>query len=309
VTPFCLTVLMYHYVRDAGDGSDAGCLVPGLPVAEFEAQLDWAARDRTPIAWPELRDHLLVGKPLPPQACLLTFDDGTRDHYLNVAPRLRARGLSGLFFVLARQPGGGLALPHRIHFLLGRLGCDGLRAAVWEALAPLDRERFERAEAHYRAAGRAEVDVLKLVLQRDGSAAAGALLSRLMAERVGDEADIAGEYYLAPGQAAEMRSLGMHFGGHSREHVWFDWVDADVQAGEMRASAEWLGTVEPGPWPFAYPYGGFSPCSAHLLRAEGFAAAFTTVAQVEHADPYRIGRLDGEALSADLAVAGRVALA
>lgn len=89
----------------------------------------------------------------------------------------------------------------------------------------------------------------------------------------------------------------MHFGGHSRRHPWFNWVSAEAQADEIEASAGWLREVEPGPWAFAYPYGGFGADSPGLLRARGFAAAFTTVEQRRHTDPFFIGRLDGEAFT------------
>jgi peptidoglycan/xylan/chitin deacetylase (PgdA/CDA1 family) len=295
-----LTVLMYHYVRDAGDRAEAGSGIPGLPVAEFVAQLDFLAQHYTFVAWPAVRACLLGGAPLPPRACLLTFDDGVLDHYLNVTPLLHARGVSGLFFALAREPGDGLALAHRIHFLLARLGLGGLRQAVWQRLNESQQERLLKAEAGYGAWFRSEQDGFKTALQRDLSAEAGPILSCLVAEHVGDEAEIAREYYLGPSQIAEMRATGMHFGGHSRDHVWFDWVSAEQQGEEIRRSAEWLRAVEPGPWPLAYPYGGFNSHSPHLLQAGGFAAAFTTRAQAEHVDPFFIGRLDGESLAADL---------
>src|SRR5919202_5712669 len=104
---FALTVMMYHYVRDPGDAAEAGSGIPGMPVSEFEAQLDHLMREYAMIAWPEMRDYLVANEPLPERACLLTFDDGVSDHYLNVFPALQRRGLSGLFFALARSGEAG----------------------------------------------------------------------------------------------------------------------------------------------------------------------------------------------------------
>jgi len=297
--PFSLTVLMYHYVRDPGDRAEAGSGIPGLSRARFEAQLDYAARHYAVVAWPDVRACVVDQKPLPRNACLLTFDDGVCDHYLNVFPALRARGLSGLFFALARPVGAGLALGHKIHFLLARLGLDGLREAVGRRLTPAQRDSYTQAERHYQAKY-SGVDIFKSILQRDLSAEAEAFLSQLTAEHLGPEVKIADRYYLTPDQVAAMRAGGMHFGGHSRTHPWFDWVSADQQAAEINASAGWLQEIEPGPWAFAYPYGGWSAESPELLRGHGFAAAFTTISQVEHTDPFFIGRLDGEELSTEL---------
>ena len=60
------------------------------------------------------------------------------------------------------------------------------------------------------------------------------------------------------------------------------------------ASAELLQKIESGPWAFDFPYGGLAEDAPQILKAHGFMAAFTTKTQLQHTDPYLIGRLDGE---------------
>ncbi len=304
MSPFDLTVMMYHYVRDPGDRCEAGTGIPGMGVAEFEAQVARLARDHAMIAWPDLRDFLVEQKPLPANACLLTFDDGLLDHFHHVFPILRARGLSGLFFALAREGGEPLTLAHQIHFLLPVLTCQGLRDAVWNWLTPVQQECFILAEGRYQThfnSGSPEDPtlILKSVLQREFADEAGPILSELFERHIGDEAATARDYYLSRAQIGEMVAGGMHFGGHSRSHPWFDWVGTAAQATEIAASAEWLRGIEPGPWAFAYPYGGFNARSPGLLQAHGFVAGLTTHEQGCHAEPYFIGRYDGEMLKDD----------
>jgi peptidoglycan/xylan/chitin deacetylase (PgdA/CDA1 family) len=301
MSSFELTVVMYHYVRDPGDRCEGGSGIPGLGVAQFEAQLELLARQHNFVAWPAVRAFLSEQKPLPPAACLLTFDDGMRDHYFNVFPLLRARGLSGLFFALARRGDEGLTLAHKIHFLLPVLAVDGLREAVWRSLSSSQRERFAQAEHHYQSrfdvlAPDGPTNVLKSVLQREFSAEIEAVLSELFEEHIGSEIERARGYYLGRAQIGEMVAGGMHFGGHSRSHPWFDWISAEAQRAEIVASADWLREIEAGPWAFAYPYGGLSAAAPEILKAHGFAAAFTTREHTHHTDPYLIGRFDGEAL-------------
>lgn len=298
--PFDLTVMMYHYVRDPGDRCEAGTGIRGLGVAEFEAQLTALGQRFTLIDWPTLRAHLCQGAPLPPAACLLTFDDGLLDHYHTVFPILRARGVAGLFFALARPPGAGLTLAHKLHFLLPVLTGPGLRAALWRGLSPAQQARFEQAERGHQARIRPTtpedaINVLKAVLQREFAPEIDPALSELFAAHIGSEAAIAHDYYLSPTQIAAMTAGGMHFGGHSRTHPWLDWISAEAGAEEIAASAAWLSGVEAGPWAFAYPYGGLSPSATAAVRAQGFAAAFTTRAHARQADPHLIGRFDGEA--------------
>lgn len=297
--PFSLTVLMYHYVRDPGDQADAGSGITGLPVAQFEAQLDLATQRYAIMTWPDVRACLLGQTTLPANACLLTFDDGVCDHYLNVFPILQRRGLSGLFFALARWPGLGLTLAHKIHFLLARLGLNDLRAAIHRRLNLAEHEAYQQAEQKYRGYAYSDINVFKSVLQRDLSAQANVWLSDLFAEHIGSETHIAQDCFLKPAYITEMAAGGMHFGGHSQTHPWFDWISDAQQAEEVKASAQWLSAIEPGPWPFAYPYGGFNANSPQHLRATGFAAAFTTIDQTTHVDPWFIGRLDAEEWPAD----------
>ncbi|HLO28401.1 MAG TPA: polysaccharide deacetylase family protein [Anaerolineales bacterium] len=302
--PLELTVMMYHYVRDPGDEAEAGSGIPGLPVRAFETQLDELSQKHTFVAWRDVCTALEGAQPLPDSACLLTFDDGVCDHYLNVFKILRTRKLSGLFFVLAHQEQDGLALGHKIHFLLTRLGLDELRAAVLAKLDSAQRERFILAEDQYQLKypdtsldGR--INLLKAVLQRNLSVEVDPLLSDLFETYIGSENEMAQSYYLSMDQIGEMTAGGMHFGGHTQSHPWFDWISAEQRNSEIIASADYLRQIESGPWAFAYPYGGLSEDSPQLLRRHGFIAAFTTQTQLRHPDPYFIGRLDGEEVARD----------
>ncbi|HEX5807643.1 MAG TPA: polysaccharide deacetylase family protein [Anaerolineales bacterium] len=302
--PLDLTVMMYHYVRDPQDAAEQGSGIPGMPVQAFETQLDALSRQHTLITWWDLQMALQENRSLPSSACLLTFDDGICDHYLNVYKILRRRNLSGLFFVLDRSQDEGLTLAHKIHFLLAKLGPSGLREAIWEKLNPELRELFKRAEKHYQlicppTSTDGQINLLKAILQRELSVGVNPLLSDLFEMYVGSEYEIAQSYYLNTDQILEMAEGGMHFGGHSRSHPWFDWIDAETRMSEIQASSAWLQEVEPGPWAFAFPYGGLSGDSPYLLKKHGFAAGFTTQAQIRHQDPYFIGRLDGEELVQD----------
>lgn len=302
--PLELTVMMYHYVRDRGDEAEAGTGIPGMTVQAFETQLDELSKQHTFVAWPDVRGALQEGKPLPSSACLLTFDDGVLDHYINVYKILHRRKLSGLFFAMSRCEDAGLTLPHKIHFLLAKLGLTGLRDEIWEKSSPEQKERFSQAEKKYQLkyppiSIDKRINLLKAVLQRELSMEVDIVLSELFEMHVGSEKEIARNYYLTPEQIREMSAGGMNFGGHSRNHPWFDWIDANTRASEIKASAEWLQDFEKGPWAFAYPYGGLSEDSPDLLNQHGFIASFTTKTQLRHSDPYFIGRLDGEEFTHD----------
>ena len=112
--------------------------------------------------------HCRVVRQLPPDAVLLTFDDGHDDHHRYVLPMLADRGLPGTFFILARDPSEGLTVAHRIHVLLGLMTAAELRDAIVDALSPADRMRFYQAETDHAVDPFEDpVDDVKWVLQRD----------------------------------------------------------------------------------------------------------------------------------------------
>lgn len=290
-----LTVMMYHYVREAGDAAQGDSRVAGMPTARFTTQLDALSREYEMVSWEEVRSAILENKSLPERACLITFDDGTCDHYLNVFPALKARGMSGLFFVMARQNETGLILGHKLHYLLAEFGLDGLRSAVWENLNTTQRKRFISSEAYYRKRWSSEMDVFKGILQRDLELEISPLLSELVEHFVGSEQALARHLYLTPEQIREMRTGGMRFGGHSRTHPWFDFIDDTRREQEICASRDWLMNFEQAPFAFAYPYGGLADAAPAQLSRANFGAAFTTRAGREHKHAFYIGRYDGEA--------------
>jgi peptidoglycan/xylan/chitin deacetylase (PgdA/CDA1 family) len=284
--------LMYHYVR--GPSAQPRVAYPGIDPSTFEAQLDAIRRTRTPISWPELRNALDGTRALPPDAILLTFDDGLADHHREVLPRLVARGLPGVFFVLARAATDGLAIGHRIHVLAGAIGGAATRDRVAERLAKPDAARYAALQSQITRAGTTDPDdPWKRPLQRELEAEAGPILSDLIREHLGPETDLARELYLDDQQLREIVAQGMAIGGHGRTHPWLDAIGAARVRDEVAASAAFLARSAPGPSPFAYPYGAVPSGAGPILRDAGFAAGFTT-RPGKREDRYRIGRDDAD---------------
>jgi peptidoglycan/xylan/chitin deacetylase (PgdA/CDA1 family) len=290
-----LTVLMYHYVRDAGDAADAASGIPGLPVQTFCAQVDELARTYEMVSWNNVRDAVLEKKPLPERACLLTFDDGVCDHYWNVFPVLKQRNIAGLFFALARENENALPVPFKLHYLIARLGLETLRDEIWKRLDESQRAIYRAAEAHYRLRWGSETDVVKGIFQRDLADSIDAMLREMLERHVGSEQALARQLFLSDAQVKEMRAGGMNLGGHSATHPWFDFISPAQRANEIRASKQFLEKFEPAPFAFAYPYGGLADDAPELLQQNHFCAAFTTRERVTHDNPFYIGRFDGQA--------------
>ena len=95
-------ILMYHYVSELPADADAYRRDLTVPPESFEEQLTYLDdAGYHPISLTDLYLHLTEGYPLPEKPVVLTFDDGYRDAYEVVFPKLLKRGFTGTFFVLA----------------------------------------------------------------------------------------------------------------------------------------------------------------------------------------------------------------
>jgi peptidoglycan/xylan/chitin deacetylase (PgdA/CDA1 family) len=278
-----VAIVMYHYVRPIADSPWPG--VKGREVEEFRGQLAWLRRHRTPVSMEDVVAAATAGAELPPDAALLTFDDGLRDHHAHVLPALVEAGVPAAFF----PPSGPLTEPrvldvHRIQFVLAAgadpdVLADELDAAIAaRGLGDVTvlRERF----AHPSRWDPAETVYVKRVLQRGLPAAArreltGDLFARFVAA---DEAGFAAELYCGPAELRELVEAGMHLGSHTHSHGWLTDLDADGVRDELTRSLAPLreaGVDTTAGWTLSYPYGGHDDTTVAVARELGCTVAVT----------------------------------
>jgi peptidoglycan/xylan/chitin deacetylase (PgdA/CDA1 family) len=95
-------ILMYHYVSELPPDADVYRRDLTVSPEAFEAQLEYLDKaGYHPMTLADLYLYLTEGYPLPEKPIVLTFDDGYRDAYEVVFPRLLDHGFPGTFFVLA----------------------------------------------------------------------------------------------------------------------------------------------------------------------------------------------------------------
>jgi peptidoglycan/xylan/chitin deacetylase (PgdA/CDA1 family) len=126
-----LCVLMYHKVNDLEGNSVT------VPVSQFEEQMAQLAElGYTAVSLDDVLAYYLDRKPLPPQAVLITFDDGYGDNLENAVPILQRYGHPAVLFVPIGYLGGRRPLPHDEH-----LAARGIvnRILDWSELDELER--------------------------------------------------------------------------------------------------------------------------------------------------------------------------
>jgi peptidoglycan/xylan/chitin deacetylase (PgdA/CDA1 family) len=98
-------ILMYHYVSELPPNPDRYRRDLTVSPENFQAQLQYLAdAGYHTITLSDMYLHFTQGYPLPEKPIALTFDDGYRDAYEVVFPRLLDHGFTATFFVLATPP-------------------------------------------------------------------------------------------------------------------------------------------------------------------------------------------------------------
>jgi peptidoglycan/xylan/chitin deacetylase (PgdA/CDA1 family) len=134
-----LRVLMYHKVNDLSPNPTT------VPTAVFAEQMALLGELRyTPVSLDAVRDHYLRRTELPPEAVLITFDDGYRDNLENAAPVLAEHGYPAVLFAPIGYLDDGRPLPHEE--LLHALGVRN-PTLDWGELAELEQAGV-RVESH-----------------------------------------------------------------------------------------------------------------------------------------------------------------
>ncbi|MFN2513856.1 MAG: polysaccharide deacetylase family protein [Pyrinomonadaceae bacterium] len=300
--PTQLIVVAYHYVRDLPRTRFPR--IRGMLTDNFRRQVSLLS-ERYEMATLEAALAFLGGGYQPARdLCLLTFDDGLKDHYSDVLPVLAERHIQALFFVPTACLEGLVASVHKNHFLMAALDFKEYRQAFLGRLAELSPEtsaevKIAEAELAYRW-DTPEVAAFKYLLNFDLSETLrDRLLDDLFGEYLGDETDFARQLYLSWDEAREMQTAGMLIGGHSHNHVALALMNDDCQRADLETCAELLHSrLNPQLlWPFTYPYGQsktFNSLTVQSLRDLGFACSFTTELGTNgvNQDPFSIRRID-----------------
>jgi len=283
-----LTIVTYHYVRDLPRTRFPE--IRGLATGRFEGQLDYLTKHYTFCHPDEVLAAVRGETVLPPNGCLLTFDDGLCDHYTTVFPRLEERGIPAVFFPAARPIRERTMLEvHMIHFVLASV--PDPRRLVAETLNLVDQHRATHAlpdrATLFRVCGAAnrfdtlEVSFLKRLLQRELPALVRRDICRVLFQRhvTADLTSFAAELYMDLAQLRCLARNGMAIGGHGDVHDWLELLGPSEQREEIRQTLSLLESVagqRPANWIMGYPYGSYSNVTLDLLREAGCAVGLTS---------------------------------
>ena len=111
------TTVNYHYVRPIKNSRYPN--LKGLEIKEFINQIKYLKKKYNIISGNDLINRIIYKQKLPKRSCLLTFDDGYKDHYKYVMPELIKNKISGFFFPSAENIiNSKVTDTNKIHFIL-----------------------------------------------------------------------------------------------------------------------------------------------------------------------------------------------
>jgi len=300
-----LHVIMYHYVRDLPNTPFPK--IKGMLTRDFRHQLSFV-QDRYEMATLDSALDFLRGTYVPARdLCLLTFDDGLKEHYSEITPLLTERKIRGLFFLITSCLNGRYIAPvHMNHFLMAGLDFEEYRESFLRRVTELTPNSKTSIDVDPGLARRTyrwdipEVASFKYLFNflldcdlRDR------ILEDLFVEKIGDIPSFANTLYLNSDEAREMQNAGMIVGGHSHWHKPLSSLSPEELGSDLATCLEVLAAnLNPQTsWPFCYPYGkkdSFSSASSEQLKRFGFVCSFSTEvgSNVPGVDLFGLRRID-----------------
>lgn len=311
-----LDIIMYHYVRN-NEEHDFDCFARRW--SEFEDQINFLAQ-RIDIVSPADSEKIRYYLSHPDSAsrgCLLTFDDGYKEH-LDCAKFLKSKNLSAFFFPSTSAIRGDFLDVNSIHMLVGARGVD-IEGVLSVIVSEIKRQNLSilsfdgnpisldgyLAQHIASSYDDRETILVKRLLQRDIvdlNSRKGLILHCLDLFFRLDRLAICDGYYLSIDDMREMRSDGMFFGSHCFSHNWLAGVSRDQQSYEITesfAELERLSLYSPitDPRVVCYPYGSYDEVTLSVMAEQSVDYGLSTKEGPAFLGPdvgsaYRLSRWD-----------------
>jgi peptidoglycan/xylan/chitin deacetylase (PgdA/CDA1 family) len=281
-----LDVVMYHYVLNMTQTKYPR--LKGMGVDEFRSQLDCLTKTYE-MATLESAYSFLEGTYKPKRdLCLLTFDDGLKEHYTEVTPLLAERKIQGLFFLISNcLEEATIATVHMNHLLMATLDWSTYSREFLEAVdsqhpeSGLEKVNMEKASRTYPW-DTPDVARFKYFFNFVLSAGVREPATKSLFRRyLGAEDKISHELYVSWSEARQMQRAGMVIGGHSHRHRPL----SKLRKMELRIDLERCRCLldrnldSQDNWPFSYPYGksdSYDERTVEELKLLSFDCSFST---------------------------------
>lgn len=302
-----VAIIRYHFVHD--ENTTAYPNIRTISTNMFKMQLDFMQEHFRIITMDHLINAATTGRTLPPNAALLTFDDGYIDHYTNVFPLLSDRKIQASFFLPTHCIQDNTLLDvNKLHFILAVAKIDILVDSVFKKLdyyRGLEYNIEENDVLYNKFAVPNRFDnastafVKRLLLSELNESLSSMILSDLFREFVGiDENSFSRRLYLTYQQVKVMKKNGMNFGLRYDIPSNSSVADLDRVSRDIDSSLDyWKDIINIDSWAISHPYSEYNEDSFKLLEQKGCKLGLTMrlkIADINGDNRYELGRVYAE---------------
>lgn len=293
-TSECLIVI-YHYVRDVETTPFSG--IKGRRVEAFTRQVEYLHEHYTIVT---LRDYLSRRDEIPEQPfCVLTFDDGLKEHVTTVLPIFARLGISGTFFVPTKPILEQWVAPvHKVHFLLSVLGAEKFLSQFEDSIESRYKDVVKLGDIPQTVNNPWDdptTSRLKRVIAATPEDIKRELLGELFSVHIGDEKTFSQDLYVSPEEVRTLHQAGMEVGGHSHSHRLLSQISPEDQREEITISHRLLSDIIGDTIStFSYPNGVSTDIAIETLENVGYKGAVTVEKGLvtKASNPFLLSRID-----------------
>ncbi len=278
-----LNIIMYHYVRESKKSKFPN--IKSLELKEFQNQLDFLKKKFKILNYQDFI-YFSQQKKIPTNSCMLTFDDGYKDHIRYVLPELIKRKISGFFFPSAKVIMENSILDiNLIHLILSKTLSE--KDLINDLDYLLIKNNFTEKKINYFKKnyfykGRFDsknTRYFKEVLQNmDDSNKKNKILDILLRKYVKIETkEIVESLYLSMKDIKELINYKMYVGGHGYNHLRLGNLNNKEQEKEITKTINFLRYIKAPTksWIMCYPYGSYNSNTIKFLKKKECIAGLT----------------------------------
>ena len=259
---------------------------PGAGIAGFTRQVRALARFANPVPLGPALEALTEGRPLPPRAVALTFDDGYRDNLTHALPILERYRVPATVFLVPELVNRHIdPWWEQLHWAIATTPAGAVEFRD-ERLPLGDRRARQRTAT-------ALAERLKLVDADARESAVAELVDQLEPTRPSRIESM----FLDADECRELRDRGIELGSHSARHAILANETPEAQERDLSWSRQELERILGANIDLlAYPNGGpqdFSPDTVRAAEAAGYRNAMTLLRgrNTPTTPPYEIRRV------------------
>lgn len=224
---------------------------------------------------------------------MLTFDDGTIDHYKYVYPILKKYNVPGIFFVCSNIFNENILAINFIHQILNKASIDEVYIEVQKYL--LENNINKNNTIHKKIKNWKEVYVKELIQTILPKEYSEKVLKKLIMKY--NISTNYRNYYMSIDNIIEMKKNGMEFGCHTNTHQRLSFLSETEQKKEIQENMELLYKnnilTDKDVLSIAYPFGDYNTTTKKILDDLNFDFAFTVKeGEIYKLDKYQLYRYD-----------------